>query len=276
MSTVATRPRLAAAPAGGAAGPERAGGLASAVYHGTVRHRRHSPVRHSFNYRHTMLYLDLDELPAALDVHPLYSARRPALARLRRSDHIGPADRPLADCVRDIVGERTGRRPAGPVRLLTTLRQFGHAFNPVSFHYCFDGAGTRVEAVVAHVSNTPWGESHAYVLERSGEETTLRELIDKRFHVSPFIGMDHRYDWRVGEPGERLAVHIDELDGDGATVFDATLSLRRAPLDRRELSRALARFPLTSLRVLSLIYLNAVALKLRGAPYHPHPEGGRR
>ncbi|NLT05140.1 MAG: DUF1365 domain-containing protein [Solirubrobacterales bacterium] len=251
-------------------------GLASAVYHGAVRHRRHSPVAHGFEYRHTMLYLDLDELPAAFDVHPLYSARRPALARFRRADHLGPPDRPLADCVRDLVAEHGGHRPDGPVRLLTTLRQFGHAFNPVSFHYCFDRAGERVEAVVAHVTNTPWGESHAYVLERSGAGTVLADRIDKAFHVSPFIGMDHRYDWRVSEPGERIAVHIDELDDDGATIFDATLSLRRSALTRRELSRALARFPLTSLRVLSLIYVNALALKLRGAPYHPHPGGRRR
>ena len=74
---------------------------------------------------------------------------------------------PLADAVRDLVEERTGARPAGPIRLLTHLRSFGHCFNPVSFYYCFDPAGERVEAVVAEVTNTPWGERHAYVLERA-------------------------------------------------------------------------------------------------------------
>jgi DUF1365 family protein len=249
---------------------------ASAVYDGWIAHRRHTPVEHAFRYRHAMLYLDLDELPATLDAHPLYSARRPALAWFRRSDHLGPPQRPLADCVRDLVAERTGTRPAGPVRLLTTLRTLGHAFNPVSFHYCFDAAAERVEAVVAHVTNTPWGESHAYVLERStGGGAVMRDTLDKAFHVSPFIGMDGHYDWRVSEPGERLLVEIDERGPNGAPVFDATLSLRRRELTRTQLSRTLARFPATSLRVLTLIYWNALRLKLRGAPYHRHPERGR-
>ncbi len=249
--------------------------MTSAVYDGWVRHRRHAPVEHSFRYRHTMLYLDLDELPTVLDRHPLYSARRPALAWFRRADYLGPAGRPLADCVRDLVAERTGKRPAGPVRLLTTLRTFGHAFNPVSFYYCFDDSG-RVEAVVAHVTNTPWGESHAYVLDRDpAGGTVMRDTVDKAFHVSPFIGMDEHYDWRVTEPGGQLLVHIDERDPDGTLVFDATLSLERRELTRAELSRALARFPASSLRVVALIYWNALRLKLRGAPYHRHPEHAR-
>jgi DUF1365 family protein len=33
----------------------------------------------------------------------------------------------------------------------------------------------------------------------------------------------------------------------------------------------LLRFPATSIRVLVLIYWNALRLRLKGAPYHPHP-----
>lgn len=250
--------------------------MTSAIYDGSIRHRRHTPVEHAFTYRHAMLYLDLDELPGALDAHPLYSARRPALAWFRRADHLGSADRPLADCVREVVAERTGAQPAGPIRLLTTLRTLGHAFNPVSFYYCFDQSGEHVEAVVAYVTNTPWGESHAYVLDRApGGGAVMRDTVDKAFHVSPFIGMDGHYDWRVSEPGERLLVHIDETGAGGEHVFDATLSLRRRALTRGALSGLLARFPATSLRVLVLIYWNALRLKLRGAPYHRHPERGR-
>ena len=249
--------------------------MTSAIYDGSIRHRRHSPVEHAFTYRHAMLYLDLDELPGVLDVHPLYSARRPAVARFKRADHLGPTERPLADCVRDLVAERTGTQPAGPIRLLTTLRTLGHAFNPVSFYYCFDQADEHVETVIAYVTNTPWGESHAYVLDRAPDGgAVMRDTVDKAFHVSPFIGMDGHYDWRVSEPGEQLLVHIDETGSDGEPVFDATLSLQRRELTRAEMSRSLARFPATSLRVLTLIYWNALRLKLRGAPYHPHPGQG--
>ena len=36
--------------------------LASAVYEGVVRHRRHEPQAHAFSYRMAQLYLDLDEV----------------------------------------------------------------------------------------------------------------------------------------------------------------------------------------------------------------------
>jgi len=245
---------------------------ASAVYEGTVRHRRFTPIEHAFTYRHAMFLLDLDELPELFDGHPLYSARRPALARVRREDHLGDPDRPLADCVRDLVLERSGNRPEGPVRLLTTLRTLGHDFNPVSFYYCYDEAAGAVDAVVAQVTNTPWGESHAYVLKRRGTEIVMRDTMQKAFHVSRFIGMDGRYEWRVTEPDTRLLVHIDERGDDGQQVFDATLSLERHEITRARLNRIMARFPAMSLRVATLIYWNAMKLKLKGAPYFPHPE----
>jgi DUF1365 family protein len=247
---------------------------ASAIYDGWVRHRRHEPVEHDFSYRHAMVLLDLDELPGVLELRPWYSATGRALSRFRRSDYLGDPELPLADCVRDLVADRTGRRPRGPVRLLTTLRTFGHSFNPVSFYYCFTVGGERVEAVVADVTNTPWGESHAYVLARDDEASVMRDTMDKVFHVSPFIGMDNHYDWRVTEPGRQLLVHIDERNDGGTQVFDATLSLERRELSPRRLLGMLARFPLTSLRVVTLIYWNALRLKLKGAPYFRHPQGG--
>jgi len=185
----------------------------SCVYEGTIRHRRHEPVRHELAHPVAMAYGDL-------------------------------ADE-AADAMRDLVAARTGTRPEGPVRLLTRPR----GFNPVSFAYCF--SGERVRAVVAEVTNTPWGERHAYVLDG------LEGEIEKAFHVSPFMGMEHRYAWRISEPGERLSVHIAA----GAT-FDATLTLRRRAAGRR------ARRPRP---VLPAIYAHAVRLKLKGAPYHPHP-----
>jgi DUF1365 family protein len=138
---------------------------------------------------------------------------------------------------------------SGQVRML----ELGHGFNPVRFYYCFDDR-EQVERVVAEVTNTPWGEQHRYVLE-PGEGTAA-----KAFHVSPFLGMDHEYRFRIGEPGETLRIHID-LD----RTFDATLILRRRePGRRRRLTSPLA----TKAR----IYRQALRLKLKGAPYFAHPK----
>lgn len=248
----------------------------SAVYEGTVRHRRFEPVEHEFSYRLFLMYLDLDELPGVLDPYPLWSARRRAPARFRREDFMGDPGRPLDECARDAVEARTGERPAGPVRLLAGLRYLGHSFNPVSFYYCFDSAGQRVEAVVADVENIPWGEHHAYVLARGAREgAVLSDELDKALHVSPLMGMDQTYAFRAGEPGERLAVQIESRpDAErGGKSFDATLNLRRRELSRPLLLGLLARYPAMSLQVVAKIYAQSLRLKLKGARYFPHPEG---
>jgi uncharacterized protein len=251
---------------------------ASAVYEGWVRHRRFEPVEHSFRYRLFLMYLDLGELPQLLDRLPLFSARRPAPARFRRDDFMGDPAQPLAECARDAVEAATGSRPAGPVRLLAGLRYFGHSFNPVSFYYCFDTGGERVEAVVADVHNLPWGERHAYVLARGDREgPVLADELDKALHVSPLMGMGQTYAFRAGEPGPRLAIHIESrptASGERpAKSFDATLSLRRHDLSGPRLAGLLARYPAMSLQTVAKIYSQSLRLKLKGARYFPHPQG---
>ena len=236
----------------------------SALYRGRIAHRRHVPVEHAFSYPIAMLYLDLGELDAVFAQHPLWSASHAAPGRFRRGDQLGDPAVPLADGVRDAVAGQGYRRPEGPVRLLTMPRTYGRIFNPVSFYYCFDDAGDTVESVLADVSNTPWGERHVYVMEPSGGGS------DKQFHVSPFMGMDHRYSWRLTAPGDTLAVGIAS-DREAERVFDARLTLSRRPLDRRALTSLLLRPPAAQV-TLSRIYAQALRLKLKGAPYHPHPD----
>ena len=217
-----------------------------------------------------MVLLDLDELPHVFDGIAGWSARRPALARFRRADHIGDPTRPLAYVIRELVQERTGIRPQGPIRLLTNLRYFGHCFNPVSFYYCYDERGERVEAVVAEVTNTPWGERHAYVLGAERESSILSGKVEKALHVSPLMGMDYTYDWRATTPGEQLVVHIAS-EREGRCAFDATLSLQRRELEPSVLRRLLLRYPALTLQILAGIYAHALRLRLKGAPYHPRP-----
>jgi hypothetical protein len=240
----------------------------SAIYEGTIRHRRFAVRAHELRHRIALVYLDLEELDGLLDGRLI--ARRPGLVRFRRGDYLGDPHVGLGDAVRMLLERRTGSAPAGPIRLLTHLRTFGHCFNPVSFYYCFD-PHERLDAVVAEVTSTPWGERHAYVLERTGEGPVLAGSFAKALHVSPFMGMEQRYTMRAAAPGATLAVHIESHEL-GELAFDATLALRRAPLSNRSLARITARYPAATLRVLVLIYGHALALKLKGAPLYPRPE----
>ncbi|HWF34068.1 MAG TPA: DUF1365 domain-containing protein [Solirubrobacteraceae bacterium] len=237
---------------------------ASAIYEGVVAHRRSQPREHAFSYRVAMLYLDLGELPELFDAHPLWSARRPALGWFRRSDYLGDPGVPLDEAVRRLVEERTDYRPAGPVRVLTTARCFGHAFNPVSFYYCFDPAGAQVEAVIAEVTNTPWGERHAYL----SRELTSRHA--KLLHVSPFYTLDYEYELRLSPPGERLEVSIG-AEREGRREFHATLALERRPVTARALAGLLLGGLPMSMKVSAAIYAQALRLRLKGLPVQPHP-----
>jgi DUF1365 family protein len=247
----------------------------SCLYTGTIRHRRFAPRRNDFRYRIFLTLVDLAELPQLFDRFWLWSARRPAPAWFRRADYHGDPAVPLDTAVRDLVERETGARPRGPIRLLTHLRYFGWAMNPVSFYYVYDAADTRVESVVAEITNTPWDQRHAYVLrtvdaERAGAQG-LRWQFDKVFHVSPFLPMDMRYDWRLTEPGESLGVHMENWR-DGAAEFDATLVLKREPITHGSLARALAGFPLVTLKVSSMIYWQALRLWLKRTPFFTHPD----
>ena len=247
--------------------------LTSAVYTGWVRHRRHAPHPHNFRYRLFQVYLDLDEVDRAFAGRWLWSAGRRNLAEFRRSDYLGDPAMPLKKAVLDRVEAETGTRPAGPVRLLTHLRYFGYCFNPVSFYYCFAADGSTVETIVAEITNTPWGERHAYVLPVAGAERhgpALEWGFDKRFHVSPFLPMARRYRWRFTAPDDFLRVHMDVLDGDRSD-FDATLVLERRPLDGPTLARCLLGYPLMTLRVLLAIHWQALLIWLRRNPVYDHP-----
>jgi DUF1365 family protein len=236
-------------------------------------------LKNEFRYPLFMAYLDLDELPSCFDGSRLWSAHRPAPARFRRRDYLGDPDVPLSDAVRELVRERTGMQLQGPIRLLTHLRYFGKSFNPVSFYYCYSNDDQQVSAVVADVTNTPWGERHSYVMgvvDRTDHGTVrlMRAQFDKRLHVSPLMAMDHVYDWRLTEPGEQLLVQIDSSGPDGKRVFDATLSLNRRELTPTAMRVALLRYPFLTARIVARIYTHALALKLRGARYFPHPKKG--
>ncbi|MBI3296520.1 MAG: DUF1365 domain-containing protein [Elusimicrobia bacterium] len=242
----------------------------SALYAGRVRHRRLTPAPHAFSYSVYYLLLDLEELPRLLEDCPFFSTRRPAPVRFRRADHLGDPAEPLEESVRSLVQERLGRRPEGRIELLTQPRTWGVGFNPVSFFYCYDSVGT-LDAVVAEVSNTPWLERHCYVMDARGRSAgSLSFEFKKEFHVSPFIPMEIDYRWSFSRPGAALGIHMENRQ-DGVLSFEATMGLRRRPLDSRTLAAALAEFPFMTAKIVTAIYWQALLLKLKGAPFFTHP-----
>jgi uncharacterized protein len=239
----------------------------SALYTGTLRHSRRGPVAHAFAYRLHMLYLDLDELPELLAGPGPIRAGRFGLLSFWRGDYLAGAPS-LAEAARDRVEQELGVRPAGPVRLLTHVRSLGRVFNPVSFYYLFGRDGRTLEAVLAEITNTPWFERHAYALRADG--AAARASFPKRFHVSPFFGMEQTYHWSLPAPDQRLTVEMRNEEA-GDEVFRATLALERRPWSAAELWRAALATPLVSWKVHAAIYVQALLLWAKRTPFHVHP-----
>ena len=191
---------------------------------------------------------------------------------LRRRDHLPADGMSLAERVRQLVRPSLGRDPVGPMLLLSQPRAFGLTFDPVSFVYCMDASGRRTEAVLAEVSNTPWGERYVYTLtggeidDRSGHRFDAA----KRLHVSPFFGMDHEYQFGFSHPGETARVSITNRR-EGEVVFRADLSLERVGTAQALPWSTIARHPWMPAETLVGIYVQALRLALKRARFHPHP-----
>jgi DUF1365 family protein len=251
--------------------------MESCIYEGRVRHARTRPALHRFSYRLFMMYLDLDELPGLFEKRWFWSVNRPAIARFRREDHLGPADQPLAESVRDLVAAQTGKRPAGPIRLLTNLSYFGYGFNPVSFYYCFAADGSAVETIVAEVNNTPWGEQDTYVMpctNKTDKTASWRFSPQKKLHVSPFMPMEIEYDWVLTAPDQRLSVHMANSQ-DGKRIFDAAMNMRRKEITIGSLAGVLVRFPFLTVKIIAAIHWQALLLWLKRCPVYVHPKKKR-
>lgn len=244
----------------------------SGLYMGRVMHARLKPVRHRLDYGVFSLLLDLDELSVLSDRLKFFGYNRSGVLSFHDKDH-GPRDgKPLRPWVEAQLARRDIHLQGGAIRLLCFPRLWGYAFNPLSVYFCYD-ATSRLAAILYEVSNT-FGEWHCYLLvPQAGTDggDTVSHGTDKAFHVSPFIGMDCRYRFKVKPPGDRLRILIRQSDAEGDALLIASHLAERRELSDRTLCAAVLRYPLMTVKIMAAIHWEALKLWIKGARYHRKP-----
>jgi DUF1365 family protein len=244
----------------------------SAIYAGTVMHRRTRPKRHRLSYEVYSFLLDLAELPA-LDRHVRgFGYNRANLVSFHDADH-GPGTgaplRPWVDAHLQAAGIDLN---GGPVRLMCYPRVLGYVFNPLSVYFCYrrDGSQEALAAILYEVTNT-FKQRHTYLIPVTDTvDGLVRQACDKRLYVSPFIAMDMTYHFRVRPPDGGLAVAIHETDPEGTLLFASFSGVRRE-LSSATTIGSFLRFPMLTLKVIGGIHWEALKLWLKGVPLVHRP-----
>jgi cyclopropane-fatty-acyl-phospholipid synthase len=244
----------------------------SAIFTATLHHERTEPVAHRFRYPLVLYALDLDELPELDRSVPLFGHDRLRPVSIRDRDYLERGAGTLREKLARVL-RRAGVPGEFPrVTLLTAAGFLHQAFNPVSFHFCYDAADA-LRIIVAEVNNT-FGERHVYVLDGLHERDGLLEPAhptSKAFHVSPFFDRTGAYRFRFTDPRQRLDIRID-LVKDGCVVFHSRLTGTARPLDGPNLARTLARHPVTVALTVPRILAQAARLHFgHRLPVHDKP-----
>jgi DUF1365 family protein len=247
--------------------------VTSALYAGAVVHRRAMPRVHALRYRCFWILVDLDELPALSASLRLFSHNRANLFGLHDRDHGDGSETPLRQQVERDLAAAGIDIDGGPTRLLCMPRTLGYAFNPLSIYFCHRRDGV-LAAILYEVHNT-FGERHRYLIPVEAGAAVVRQSCDKRFFVSPFMGMDLRYEFRVVPPGERIVVGIRGRAGT-STVITASLAADRHELTDATLLRALFAYPALTIKVIAAIHWEALRLVLKGLPLRRKPSPPER
>ena len=250
----------------------RAGG--PAVCSGSVLHRRRRPAVHEFTAPLSQVWIDPDDPDALCDLHPLWSATRPAPARFRRSDYGATASGSLADGVRAALSPVLGGVPAGEVRMLTQVRRWGWLFNPSTVYVAWDSDPDIPAGAVLEVTNTPWKERHRYPVALTAPNAAgwMTATTDKELHVSPFLDEAFRYDVRLRGSDGQIELELDVVPHDGdQPILETAMAVDRRPATRASLRSHLGTNPLPTHRLSLGIHTQALRLWRKRVPFVPHP-----
>lgn len=258
--------------------------------HAQIRHRRYTPKPHAFEYQMGYVLVDIDRMAEACERSPFWSYNKLNFISLYDKDLLANPQNSIRDSLRTAIQQQLGQTISDtqPIYALTLPSYLGLSFNPVSFYWVYAADQPTLKFIAAHITNTPWHERFLYCFSCEQSEQMVsseqendpkiapvyRFLLDKKFHVSPFMPMQLKYDWRfkldLGNDPSHSAIHM-HLKKKGKLVFDATMqfTLQPLPIWKQHLFPLI--YPFQSIKIVWAIYWQALRLFLKGIPFFSHP-----
>ncbi len=233
---------------------------------GQTFHARRGELKNAFKYGVDFVLYD----PLTATPPMLLSQNRFNLWSMSDRRHGGTRGR--GDGVRwfrDVLEDRGFPMEDTRLALLAQPSFLWFHFNPVSFWIALrDG---KPCAYVAEVNNT-FGHRHCYFCAHQnfrpiGKDDTI--TADKLMHVSPFQKVAGQYKFNFDMSDDAINIRIlYENDGEGVL---ATLTGSRRPATNASLLWAALRRPFGAVRVVALIYMQALILWIKRAPFMRKP-----
>ncbi|MGL4405653.1 MAG: DUF1365 domain-containing protein [Notoacmeibacter sp.] len=256
---------------GSISGNGRVPNAAVCLYRADVMHARLKPFGHRFNYKVFNILIDVTNLKNVAKSAALFSVNTFNLLSFHEKDHMDVNAVSLKNYVQDLLAKAQLAEQPERILLLCYPRLLGFVFNPISVYFCYNQSETLV-ACIYEVRNT-FGQRHTYVAKiEQGElsDAGLRQKRTKLFHVSPFVGMEAAYHFRVLPPGDKVRVRILETEND-EPLLSATIVGNQKPFNSWSILTECVRAPLMTLKVVAGIHYEALKLWLKGARYHTVP-----
>lgn len=187
-----------------------------------------------YNFRHQSYLRDYGALPLKVKIRELL-------------DNLGAK----------LIGNET-------IYLLGQLNNLGLYFSPLNLYFVI--TGDRCSHILAEVSNTPWNERHYYLLDKEQKHI----ISPKKFHVSPFFGLNQEYHWDFNIRKDRINFRIDTYENE-KNVFSAGFSGNLIGVKDKKFKLSVIKSPLNVYKIFAGIYFEAFRLWLKRIPFVAHP-----
>jgi DUF1365 family protein len=235
--------------------------MKTCIYKGFVTHRRFKPLRHYFFYKTFSILFDLTELEIIHKKISIFSFNKFNIFSFYNKDHGSRDGSDLTEWVKINLKKYNLNFNVSKIKLLCFPRVFGYVFNPLSIFYCYDG--NVLKAILYEVKNT-FNEQHTYVFPVNNSSKIITQQCNKKFYVSPFIGMDTFYNFRLTEPEKNIKILIKQTDRTEKILVACQVG-RKQTMSFNQLLINLFTHPMMTFKIMISIHYEALRLWKKGA-----------